>query len=960
MTNISELLKRIVNRCRENLSSNERAKAYLCENTIENEATWAAFRAGVGDDALLSTLTKDERLSLESIGLRCIHGRFALHAAGIVLPTFDPREPETPIGFVKQNYAQNKHAFITSPRGLACGGDILSQQRVVICDAPFLALRMAQAGVSGVVLAEVPEVLAPHTEWLTSREVLLASHKRTGLESLKAGLGSDKAASVVIPTDLQRLTKDGWAALGISIEKLAEVLPLPSAALLADLVKFAQARIANGEGVELLREYGADDRAFIEAYGVGFLPINFQSALSTEARKAFSNRIEGNSLIVPAFDTAGNIVDVMALRPKSQNRSLHCLHAQPVGLVAPKVASAFEDVVVTDSFKLAAKLFREGKQNTLLLRGIADAQNNAERLALSGIQSATVIARRDGVAIVSVLEKSGITSACEVCTRENTKPVKQEAGAVTASQLRPETPSTVLPTSVDPIQRVSIDRKTEQAVFKTGDCLYIVDATLDNGTKLLVRMDYGGKVALDKFDVAVEAQRKRFATSAALKLKLESDAIDGHLVCILDSLKQWREEQTQSATLLKPVVEISDAEKAEGLAFLRRADLLDCIAKDLESLGWVGEEKSKRLLYLASISRKLPAPLSAALLASSGAGKSKSIETIAELAPPEDLVHVSRLTDSALYYQNKDALRHKLLVVDEADALTPEVLVSLRILQSRGALTQSHVLRDTISGAASTQFVETRGPVAVLTSTAGKLEEQMLSRCFEVSIDETPEQTARILDIQRKLRADRGNLGQNGKHATTVRRHHTLQRLLENLPVVVPFADRIQFPATSIKHRREQERFLNLIEASALLHQHQRLKEKTDAGETFIIADVRDYDIAMKLASDHIGRASDQLSGHAREVLGVIQSAKLESFDINDLHGLRPQWTRHKFRSGLDELQKLDVITTGKRSRPRKYELCVSAASLMAASAVRLLPFGELAGFGETAFANSIPARAIG
>ncbi len=168
------------------------------------------------------------------------------------------------------------------------------------------------------------------------------------------------------------------------------------------------------------------------------------------------------------------------------------------------------------------------------------------------------------------------------------------------------------------------------------------------------------------------------------------------------------------------------------------------IGSDLAALGWVGEENAKRLLYLATVSRKLNAPISAALLASSGAGKSKSLETIAELTAPEDRIHVSRLTESSLYYHDGDSLSHKLLIVDEADALTPEVLVSLRVLQTRGALTQSHVVRNP-DGTSATHFIEARGPVAVITSTAGKLDEQMLSRCFEIPVDESQEQTERVL-----------------------------------------------------------------------------------------------------------------------------------------------------------------------------------------------------------------------
>jgi len=932
----------LLRRCQENLATDARAGAYLRENGITGMEGAVLFRAGVAEEGLWERLSKEEREELDACGLRAL-----ANPCGLLIPTFDPREPEKPIGLVRQNYAQNKHAFVTERTGVGCSTDCASHARLVLADAPLLALRLIQAGVRGVLLVEAPSVLGPLLDWLASRELVLASYKPQGLEALKAAVNAraDYLQSVLVPYGIQHMSAASWKVLGVHVDKSQEPQPAPEPSLLRDVVAFGQSRIAAGEGLKLLREYGADHADLIEAYGVGFLPAGYQSAMNTHARKVLSTRIEGNSLILPAFDEAGNIVDVYSLREPSQRRSILSVHAQPQGLIAPKIASACADVFVTDSFRIAAKLFQEGHANTILLRGVDDARNNARRLVLSGVQSARVMARRHGAEMTAVLEAAGITAA-------------QEA-ELSITERKVESCSSTQPARIGgTLQRVAIDRETEQAQFKAGDASYTVEAPLQARTKLLVRLECAGRIALDKFDVAVEAQRKRFAANAALKVHLRAETIDAHLVGILDALHVWR-ESLRGSTKTAHAVGSTPEESTQALELLKREDLLACLAADLENLGWVGEEQTKRLLYLVSISRKLSAPLSAALLASSGAGKSKSIETIAELTPPEDQVHVSRVTDSALYYQDKDALRHKLLIVDEADALTPEVLVSLRVLQSRGALSQSHVLRDALTGTTSTHYVETRGPVAVLTSTAGRLEEQMLSRCFEIGIDESPEQTARILEAQRRLRADRRYQGQNGSRSAIVRRHQALQRQLECLPVVVPFADRIQFPATSLKHRREQERFLNLIEASALLHQHQRERETLDGGEVLLVADVRDYEIAVQLAAGFVARSSDELSPLAREVLALIQSARMETFDINDLHALRPKWTRHRFRSALEELLRLDVIATGKRSRPRRYTLSEPAAKLMAAPALRLLPSGELAGFGETPFTNSKPVAAM-
>ena len=93
---------------------------------------------------------------------------------------------------------------------------------------------------------------------------------------------------------------------------------------------------------------------------------------------------------------------------------------------------------------------------------------------------------------------------------------------------------------------------------------------------------------------------------------------------------------------------MTDTERAEALTFLRGPDLLGQVAKDIDALGFVGEDTNKRLLYLVAISRKLLDPLSAIVLSQSGAGKSGLTEVIERLCPPEDVVLFTRLTPQSL------------------------------------------------------------------------------------------------------------------------------------------------------------------------------------------------------------------------------------------------------------------------------------------------------------------------
>jgi hypothetical protein len=128
----------------------------------------------------------------------------------------------------------------------------------------------------------------------------------------------------------------------------------------------------------------------------------------------------------------------------------------------------------------------------------------------------------------------------------------------------------------------------------------------------------------------------------AKTLGVEADGIERDLLALLVEA-----EATPDAD--KPAIEpsnvpptVTDAERAEALAFLQRRDLLDQVARDIDAPGFVGEATNTRLLYLVAISRKLPDPLSAIVLSQSGAGKSGLTEVFERLTPPEDV----RVTDA--------------------------------------------------------------------------------------------------------------------------------------------------------------------------------------------------------------------------------------------------------------------------------------------------------------------------
>jgi energy-coupling factor transporter ATP-binding protein EcfA2 len=168
------------------------------------------------------------------------------------------------------------------------------------------------------------------------------------------------------------------------------------------------------------------------------------------------------------------------------------------------------------------------------------------------------------------------------------------------------------------------------------------------------------------------------------------------------------------------------------------------VAKDIDALGYVGEDVNKRLLYLVAVSRKLEDPLSAIVLSQSGAGKSGLTEVIEKLSPPEDVVLLTRRTPQSLYYTEPGFLDRKLVIVEERYG-SLEADYSIRVLQSRKKLIAAAPIKDPQTGNMRTKVFTVEARAAFIeATTASSVNHENATRCFELSMDESPEQTQRI------------------------------------------------------------------------------------------------------------------------------------------------------------------------------------------------------------------------
>jgi len=157
-----------------------------------------------------------------------------------------------------------------------------------------------------------------------------------------------------------------------------------------------------------------------------------------------------------------------------------------------------------------------------------------------------------------------------------------------------------------------------KARLRWGDLVYTlrgVSLAILSFIRVPVEVERAGQAHLDRVDLSSARARRRFSESAARKLGLEAPRVEAHLVAIIEILEEREREELEKTERLvfpKPPA-LTDDERRQALAYLARPDLLEAIEADLGRLGYVGESGPKKIAYLISVSRKLPAPLAGIL-----------------------------------------------------------------------------------------------------------------------------------------------------------------------------------------------------------------------------------------------------------------------------------------------------------------------------------------------------------
>jgi len=704
----------------------------------------------------------------------------------------------------------------------------------------------------------------------------------------------------------------------------------------------------DGRGLDYLRRRHLADPETLKAFKVGYCNGTLRKVLPESSvptlkkigllRQDGSETFEG-CIVVPVFTDSGELGECFARFIVDRKPTNHLyLPGAHRGVLNAKATGVYEEIVLTEAAFDALTFHAHGIRNVIPCYGTGGftddhraALKNTRRVffAFDNDQAGEDGAKR----IAQTLDAAGIECHRIKIPADLGKDVNEYAARLYREGMKPEEIAAALKDLVAKASRFGFRREKsakltladsanpDDLVFQNCELTYRLRGLYENQSNSLrviltaSREDAGHT---DRFDLYTAKSRAGFAYRAAHRLELPAAKIEEDLSVLIPLLETLLAEGKGKTAAPKGPPPMTESERDEALRLLRSKDLLRRLSADLETVGYVGEDRNKQLAYLVATSRKLDKPLSAIIRSESGAGKSFLMECVAELMPPEDVKYFSRLTPQSLYYMGRDELVHKLLIVDERDG-SEEAEYPIRTLQTRRILTLAVPMKDASTGKIKTVMLEILGPIAYMeSSTQSAINPENLNRCFEIFLDESEEQTRKIYALQKQAHTPQG-WTVDAQRAAAIRRHQNAQRLLAPVRVAIPYTKALRFPASWTRGRRDHQRLLHLIEVVAFLHQAQREKKRTADGEEYIEATVDDYAQAYELARTAFAQALTDIPRNARLVLSHIRAMVKEVSERLNLserdYGFRRRDVReyarlpdHQVKRAMRTLEELEYI----------------------------------------------------
>lgn len=379
---------------------------------------------------------------------------------------------------------------------------------------------------------------------------------------------------------------------------------------------------------------------------------------------------------------------------------------------------------------------------------------------------------------------------------------------------------------------------------------------------LMIEDLYYGKKERVKIDLYERDFLRNYATQLAELFHQKPDIVEAEFLLLTDLLEQHREKQYQQSkeqfkntrqyAVVAPETQINCKE------FLMQPNLMDAFDKLIEKAGLVGEERTRKLIFVIASTYKMSDPLHALVQGSSGSGKSHIINVVGQCLPPEDVMSMTRVTSKSFYHYNKDELVDKLMLIQDFDGLDEEAQYAFRELQTSATISSSTTYKDRSGNIISTVKVVRSHFASLLATTKAEIYYDNMSRSVVIGVDESDTQTMRIIEHQNKRLA--GLIDKREEQKTKEFLQNCI-RCIKPIEVINHYADKIFLPLEAKMLRRLNSHYQAFVKQITLLHQYQRKKDEQGR----LIAKPDDLRMACDILFDAIMLKVDDLDSSLRQ-----------------------------------------------------------------------------------------------
>ncbi|MEM4497297.1 MAG: hypothetical protein QW692_00540 [Nitrososphaerota archaeon] len=309
----------------------------------------------------------------------------------------------------------------------------------------------------------------------------------------------------------------------------------------------------------------------------------------------------------------------------------------------------------------------------------------------------------------------------------------------------------------------------------------------------------------------------------------------------------------------------------------------------------------------------------------SSSGKSYFMQNI--LAPFAKMGRVEEFTRfTGAYLERKFAKLNKnmddmILAIYELFADTPE---QLHLTLSEGKLRVGIIDKET---GEPIEFTFEGMPFLFSTTPFEALRPDIRNRIINISIDESDEQTKRILEFETMLAEDPQKAVELDEAAEkAAARFAKYFESLEKKYVVVPYARRLLEALTfyDVKLRRDWKKLFSLLQASALLFQKYRPKVKLSSGEEAVVATLEDFENLLYVMPA-FRETLINLSKSQKMLIDIMREEGQDEYTRKELAVLAHKrgWkvSQQRISEVLSELIALGYVAVDESGRAHKYSL---------------------------------------